>query len=112
MGAQHSHAGAIKIALPRLRIQFLETLVPDLPLCHIALSQVFIRIEQTRAHLLPGLRPDTAEAQSQYKLSFTSRQVNFSHQRNVPVLGARVIPRHPEILREILPTVGVSYEAH
>src|SRR6202043_824416 len=63
------------------------------------------RSEQGREGLLPGFRPDSAEAECEDALAVAGGQVDFSGQRDVSVFRAVVLPGHMEMLRQVLPAI-------
>ena len=112
MHPQHGRAGAIKIVLPFRLIELEQAILPVPPVRDIVLPEFLVGLEQTRTYLLSGLGPDLPETESQDELSPTSLEVNLSGERDVPVLRPGVVPGHLVMLRQILPPVRVSDEAH
>ena len=62
VGAQNRHAGPVQILMPRLLVEFLQGLLPVLPVEHVIFARRFVRSEQGRESLLSGFRPDSAKA--------------------------------------------------
>src|ERR1700677_2421952 len=83
-----------------------------LPLRYIVIPQVFIGFEQARSHLLTRFRPDASEPDHDHELAAAPCQIDLSGQCDVPVFSAGIVPRHLEMLRKILPAIGVSDETH
>ncbi len=75
-------------------------------------AQIFVRIEQAGAGVLPSLRPDVAKTQSQRKLASASWQIDFPGQGNIAVFRAGVVPCHLVVLGNVLPAVGVPDKAN
>src|SRR5947209_12310656 len=73
-------------------------------------AHVVVVFEETGSHLLARFGPDGSEADGDHEFSVTCRQIDFSGEGNVSVLGARVLPFHLKMLRQVLPSVRCSHK--
>ena len=73
-------------------------------------AHVVVVFEETGSHLLARFGPDGSEADGDHEFSVTCRQIDFSGEGNVSVLGARVLPFHFKMLRQVLPSVRCSHK--
>ncbi len=103
--AHDRHARPVQIFFPRLLVELLQCPLPVLPVSDVVFASRCIRSEQGREGLLTGFRPDSAKAECKDELAVAGGQVDFSGQRDVSVFRSVVLPRHLEILRQILPAI-------
>src|ERR1019366_7042624 len=103
--AQNRRAGPVQIFFPRLLVEFLQRPLPVLPVKDVIFVDCFIRSEQGREGLLTGFRPDSAKAECEDEFAVAGDQVYFGGQRDVSLFRAVVLPRHLEMLRQVLPAV-------
>ncbi len=106
VGTEDGGAGAIEIVLAAGLVEFQETTLPVLPMPDVIAAEFLVRFEQAGTDLLPGLGPDAAKTQRQHELSVACSEINFAGESDVSVFRTGVLPRHLEIIGEILPAVG------
>src|SRR6266567_1972431 len=111
MRPQHGGAGTIQILIDRA-VKRQQVFLPPLPLRNVVAKYRAVVVEQRRPDLFRCFSPDTAESERQHELAAASAQIDFSSQSNVPVVCALIGIFQLKILRELLPSIRKSSEAH
>jgi len=101
----------IEPALVFRRYLAVEPCMPGVPASDIRALHVVEVLQQADQRVLTGFHGRRAETKGQDERAIRGREVDFSRNRDVPVLGARVDLIQPLVGMQVLPPVGDADES-
>ena len=112
MRTKHGHAAAVEVAIALRAIERPQALVPASPLTNEMIADQIEIFLQGGNDLLSGFPAIATETERQDELAIAGGEIDFASEGKIAIFGASVVPGKAEVLREILPAIGVSDEPH